>query len=233
MNEQPGRGRLVAWLCFVAIFASLQYAAYFGTDAVERVPEDFLYRYSSAIFGVVQFGVMLGIALLITIGLPKRPLFGLQAPRPWGMTGGWGALITAALVVGVVLAVLVVSGVVGLFLDPGEEQGLLPDRWRPERAAQYAVNFVVVAGLVPIVEELLFRGLGFTLLRRFGDNAAVIATGVLFAAAHGLVEAFPVIAVFGLGLAFLRARTESVYPCMAAHAVFNSIAMLAVFAQSS
>lgn len=168
---------------------------------------------------------MLAIALLIAIGLPKRELFALRRPSSWKLAAG--------LVVAILITVYIVSGLFGLFLDPSEEQGLLPDRWRPDRAAQYAANFVVVVGLVPIVEELLFRGLGFTLLRRFGDGVALIATSLLFAAAHGLIEAFPVIAAFGLGLAFLRARTESIYPCMVAHALFNSIAMLAVFAQPS
>jgi membrane protease YdiL (CAAX protease family) len=30
---------------------------------------------------------------------------------------------------------------------------------------------------------------------------------------------------FGLGLAFLRARTSSIYPCMILHAVFNASAL--------
>ena len=224
MSEQrASRGRLIAWLSFVGVFAALQYAAYFTIDDEERVPKDFLYRYSSAVLGLVQFGVMLGIVLLIAIGLSKRPLFALRRPTSWKLAAGLAALV--------LVVVFVVSGVLSLWLDPGGEQGLLPDRWRSDRVGQYLANFIVVAGFVPVIEELIFRGLGFTLLRRFGDGGAIVTTSVLFAAAHGLLEAFPLIALFGIGLAFIRARTESVYPCMIVHSLFNTIALLAVFAQ--
>lgn len=217
--------RLGAWLAFVGLFAALQYLAYFTVEESERVPEDLLYRYEAALFGVVQFGFMLGIAFLIAIGASKRELFALRRPHSWSAAIGIGFLV--------LISVYVLSGLVGLAegLDPGEEQGLLPDRWQPDRAPQYAVNFVVVATFVPFVEELLFRGLGFTLLRRFGDVVAIIGSAVLFAAAHGLVEAFPIIAALGTGLGILRARTGSVIPGMVLHGLFNAIAMLAVFAQ--
>jgi uncharacterized protein len=224
VNPEPGRGRLVAWLCFVALFATLQYAAYFSADTDERVPEDFLYRYSSAVFGVVQFGIMLGIALLIAVGLSKRQLFALRRPKSWWVASG--------VAFGTLVGIYVLSAALSVFIDPGAEQGLLPDKWDPDRAAQYAVNFVVVAGLVPVIEELLFRGLGFTLLQQhYGEGLAIVGTAVLFATAHGLVEAFPVIAAFGVGLGILRSRTTSVFPGIIVHSAFNSIAMLAVFAQ--
>lgn len=224
VNGEPGRGRLVAWLCFVGLFATLQYAAYFSADTEERIPEDFLYRYSSAVFGVVQFAIMLGIALLIAVGLPKRRLFALRRPRSWWVAAGVAA--------GTLVGIYALSAALSVFLDPGAEQGLLPDKWDPDRAGQYAANFVVVAGLVPVIEELLFRGLGFTLLRqRYGEGLAIVGSAVLFATAHGLVEAFPVIAAFGVGLGILRSRTGSVFPGMLVHSAFNTIAMLAVFAQ--
>ena len=63
---------------------------------------------------------------------------------------------------------------------------------------------VVIAGFVPVVEELMFRGLGFTLLRRFGATAAIVLVGIAFALVHGIAEGLPVFAFFGMGLAFLR-----------------------------
>ena len=80
---------------------------------------------------------------------------------------------------------------------------------------------MIVAGVAPVVEEVTFRGLGFRLLERFGQPIAIGVSAFAFALAHGLVEAFPVIFAFGLGLGYLRSRTESIYPCIALHAVFN------------
>ena len=50
--------------------------------------------------------------------------------------------------------------------------------------------------------------------------------GILY---HGLIEALPELALFGLVLAWLRSRTGSVYPGMLAHATFNTIGLLSIF----
>lgn len=221
VSSEATRGRLVLWLIYIGILVALQYGSYFSGENGSKAPADFLYRYSTAIGGVVQFSIMLGVALLIARDAPKRELFALRRPTSWGRAIWIG--------VGVLIAVYVISGLVGLYFNPSREQGFLPDRWRPDRAGQYAANFAVIVTLVPVVEEITFRGLGFTLLRRFGETAAIVLVGLLFAAAHGLVAAFPIIAVFGSGLAFLRSRTDSVYPGILLHATFNAIAMLAVF----
>jgi membrane protease YdiL (CAAX protease family) len=91
--------------------------------------------------------------------------------------------------------------------------------------AAYIVNGIVIAVVAPIVEELTFRGLGYSLLARYGRWAAIIGTGVAFALAHGLVNAFPLLAAFGIGLAYLRSRVGSVYPGMIVHGIFNAIAL--------
>ena len=121
----------------------------------------------------------------------------------------------------------VVAAALEPFLHGEDEQGLTPDSWDSARAAQYLVNAVGIAGVAPVAEELLFRGLGFSLLSRFGTVAAVVLVGVAFGLWHGLVYALPVLALFGAGLAYLRARSGSIYPCIALHALFNGIALVA------
>jgi membrane protease YdiL (CAAX protease family) len=79
---------------------------------------------------------------------------------------------------------------------------------------------------VPIVEESICRGIGFTLLKRWGDGVAIVGTAVAFALAHGAVLDLPWVLVTGLGLGYLRARTGSLYPCIALHATVNGIAVL-------
>jgi hypothetical protein len=44
--------------------------------------------------------------------------------------------------------------------------------------------------------------------------------------AHGLLEGLPILIVFGSGLAFLRAQTDSVYPGMVVHGIFNAVALI-------
>jgi membrane protease YdiL (CAAX protease family) len=83
---------------------------------------------------------------------------------------------------------------------------------------------------VPFVEELTYRGLGYTLLERFGRWPAILAVGLLFGLAHGLLASLPVIAFFGCVLAWLRARTDSVVPGMLLHALFNLAALVVAVA---
>jgi membrane protease YdiL (CAAX protease family) len=48
----------------------------------------------------------------------------------------------------------------------------------------------------------------------------------MFGLWHGLVEALPVLIVFGFGLAYLRSRTNSIFPGMLLHALFNAAALI-------
>jgi membrane protease YdiL (CAAX protease family) len=80
--------------------------------------------------------------------------------------------------------------------------------------------------VAPVVEELTFRGLGYSLLEPIGRLAAILWVGVAFGLAHGLIEGLPILIVFGCGLAFLRERSGSVYPGMAVHATFNAVALI-------
>jgi membrane protease YdiL (CAAX protease family) len=126
----------------------------------------------------------------------------------------------------VLVAIYAVAAALEPFLNPGKEQGLTPDDWRSGHTGAFVLNFVVIAGLAPIVEELTFRGLGFSLVaERFGPQAAILVTGLAFGLVHGLVEALPILAAFGVGLAVIRHRTGSVYPAILLHAIFNSIAL--------
>ena len=221
-------GRLAAWLAFVLLLAALNYAARLG-DA--DVPDDFAYRYSSAIGAAVQSAVMLGIALLIARGLPLRDAFALRRPPSWPRAVGLAALSLLAIYAVSIVAVQLVS----LFTDenPTCEQGLAPTEWDSSRVPQFAAFAFAVVVIGPLVEELVFRGLGLTLLRPYGQLIAIVLTGAVFGAAHGLVIALPALVAFGIVAGWLRFRTESVYPTFLLHAAFNGIALAAALSVSS
>ena len=208
--------RLVAWLTFVLLFVVLQY---YGRS-LGSPSSDVLYEWATFVGGVVQGVFLLGVATAIAWAGPARELFALRRPRGWGAAARIGVFVF--------VAILVVASVLDRWLGASEEQGFVPDAWDPDRAAPFAANFVVAAVLFPAVEELLFRGLGYSLLSRYGDRAAIAATAVLFALAHGLVNALPIFVVFGLGLGWLRSRTASVVPCILVHAAFNAFALAGV-----
>ncbi|MDQ3823570.1 MAG: CPBP family intramembrane metalloprotease [Actinomycetota bacterium] len=210
------RGRLAAWLAVVGGFSAL---AYFGRFSGGEQPDEPLYLWSSAAAGAIQFGIFLLLVALIARGRPFREYLAVRRPTSWGR-----AALIAVVVVGLVW-------LLGLALqpvaDPGEEQNLIPEGWNPAHAAPFAANFVVVALLAPVVEELLFRGLGYTLLEPLGRWTAIAVTAAAFALAHGLVEGFPLLVLFGAGLAYMRARVRSIVPGILVHIAFNTVVLLA------
>jgi membrane protease YdiL (CAAX protease family) len=203
------------WSAFVLVFATLSYTLRFTSG---KPPKDLLYKWSTVVGNLVQFAIIAAIVYGIAGAAgERRRVLALRRPTSWRTAFGIG--------LGVGLGMFVLTILLGPLLNPGREQGVTPDTWEPRHAAAYVANGIVVAVVAPIVEELTFRGLGYSLLARYGRWAAIIGTGVAFGLAHGLVQAFPFLAAFGIGLAYLRSRVDSVYPGMIVHGLFNALAL--------
>jgi membrane protease YdiL (CAAX protease family) len=216
-----GRGRLVAWLAFVGVLALISYGARLADT---QTPDDIAYRYSSSIAALIQYGFLLGVLLLIARGLPRHEVFALRRPGSWPRSVGLAVLALIA----IYLATFLYEQVLSVFGDwsPTEEQGLVPTGWDSSRAGAFVAFFLVVTFMAPAVEELTYRGLGLSLLTPYGAPLAILVTGVLFGAAHGLLVALPILAIFGIVVGWLRVRTNSIYPPMLLHATFNGTALL-------
>jgi membrane protease YdiL (CAAX protease family) len=206
--------KLAGWIALVGALALLNYASRFTSG---KPPPDTLYRYDTAISGVIFYAITLALVLWIARGLSRGEI-GLVRPRSWPR-----ALAFALAVLIVLLAVEIALEAV---LHATREQGLEPKHWDSSKAVPFALNAVVVAVIAPIVEELTFRGVGFSLLAGFSTVVAVVGTSVAFAADHGLVEGFPALFVFGVAVALVRVRTVSIYPGMLMHACFNGLALV-------
>ena len=212
--ERPVPGALLGWAAFVIAFSTLSYTARFTGP---KPPRDVAYRWESSAGALLQVALVFAIVMLIARGRDKRTLLALRAPRSWARAFG--------ISIAVIVAVGLLAQALAPFVDPEAEQGLTPTYWDPDRAPQFGAYAFAVVVAAPIVEELVFRGAGFTLLRRYGARAAVLGTAIAFGLAHGLLEGLPIITAFGLGLAYLRERTGSLYPCVLTHAVFNAAAL--------
>jgi membrane protease YdiL (CAAX protease family) len=206
---------LTAWTTFVVAFASLSYAVRF----TEGKPDpDVLYEWSTVANALVQYAIIAVIVYAIAGLGNRKELLAVRRPTSWGVSIGIG--------VGIGIGMAILTAALGPLLHPGQEQGVTPDVWEPKHAAAYVANGVVICVVAPIVEELAFRGLGYALLVRFGKWTAIVLVGIAFGLAHGLVEAFPFLAAFGAGLAYLRSKVNSVIPGMIVHGLFNAVALV-------
>jgi membrane protease YdiL (CAAX protease family) len=206
---------LALWTSFVFAFAALSYTLRFTEG---KPPKNLLYKWATVEGNLIQFAIIAAIIYWIAgLAGPRRQVFALRRPTSW-----WTALKIG---LGIGAGMILLSYLLNPLLHPGREQGVTPDTWQPKHAAAYVANGIVIAIVAPIVEELTFRGLGYYLLAPYGRWVAIIATGVAFGLAHGLVQAFPLLAAFGIGLAYLRSRVNSVYPGMIVHGLFNAVAL--------
>ena len=84
-----------------------------------------------------------------------------------------------------------------------------------------ALSITVAA---PLAEELMFRGVIQTRLERAMPMwAAVVLQAVLFGVVHGTPIQMAYAFLLGLAFGFLRSRTGSILPGIAAHAAFNAM----------
>lgn len=172
---------------------------------------------------VVQDVCLIGAAVLFAraAGSASPELFGLRAPaRAWRAVG-WTALTWVVFLVVTALWVQLVGA--------SNTDETLPKELGVDEStvALLAVAFLVCV-IAPIAEEFFFRGYFFTALRSWkGMWPAAIITGLVFGGIHAGSSdiAFLVpLGFFGFALCLLYVRTGSLYTCIAAHAVNNSIA---------
>jgi CAAX protease family protein len=220
-SEQPSKTfsarALSAWLVVVAIQVGLA----FWSQSLAGSDTEPLYEYDLAIGSFIAYGILIGITFWIASAYRDRTeALGLR-PYAWRWLG---------IAVGVVVVSVILAAALEPLLHAGEEQGLSPDEWRPERANAFLLNSIVLVTLTPFAEELFFRGLGVRVLGFLGSMGAIVGTALAFGLAHGLLVALPSLVVFGVGLAWVRIRAESVWPGVIAHAAYNGVALALLFA---
>jgi membrane protease YdiL (CAAX protease family) len=146
--------------------------------------------------------------------------FGL---RPPGV--GWRA--AAGYLLLLVVVFLVLSAIWAAIFNP-EPEKLLNKLGANETTSLLVLSAGLTCVVAPICEELLFRGYIFTALRTWrGTWPAALITGLLFGGVHaGSAPALDLVplAGLGLGLCLLYRYTGSLYPCIAAHSLNNSLA---------
>jgi membrane protease YdiL (CAAX protease family) len=208
-------GKLAAWIALVSAQILLSY----GNRAAGGKPErNAVFHYTLAANALIQYAVIFGVVVAIAGIGHVRELLALRPPRSWSVA------VKTSLVV--IVGVVVLNELLDPLLHPGREQGLTPNGWQSGHVVAFVASFLVLVIVGPFVEEATFRGLGYSLLAPFGELTAILTIGLLFGLAHGLVEALPILAALGAGLAWVRARTDSLYPGFAVHALFNAFALI-------
>jgi membrane protease YdiL (CAAX protease family) len=219
------------WVPFVALFAVLLVVNLFGAVVLGLVAandpsiEDFGdapegARIGLTLFQDVVFVAGAWIAVKLALGRTPPEAFGLRRVVGVAQAIGWSAAVYIGFWI-------VIVGLTQIFGQPDDQS--LVDELKAEDSLGVLVAWgVLICVLAPIVEELFFRGFMFAVLeRRLGVAWGALITGVVFGIGHLDQQVEPVqliaLGAFGVGLCLLYWRTQSIIPCMALHALNNSI----------
>ena len=148
--------------------------------------------------------------------------FGLRRVSLWP-AAGWTVL---AFIAFWVLTAIYIS-VVG---QPDQQE--LTRDLREEESLTALIGYgVLLAFVAPLAEEVFFRGFVFGVLReKIGVVWGALATGLVFGIVHvagSPIETVGVLIILGTLLCALYVQTGSLLPCIALHAINNSISFAA------
>jgi len=176
----------------------------------------------------------LGIALLVAFASNssmRREILALQPAPAAGYRMGAAAWIGAYCLSGLIYLMAQVAGfdaleVVDVLLWVGADGG----RLETASAGVIALILLRVCLIVPVTEELLFRGALYSWLRgRLSAWWTCAITGIAFGLVHQIPVFIPLAIVVGVAAGWVREKTGSVLPTIVMHAIQNVAVVVASF----
>ena len=156
-----------------------------------------------------------GFAAAVLLRIRSLHTFGVRRVSWRWLLIGVGAGVVAFVVKG--FAVMAYTALTGDSSTPQEVYG----DGGSGGVLSLVLTTLFIGLLVPLVEELLFRGVITNALLRYGPFVGVVGSTLIFALAHGINPVFAVALVFGLVSAELFRRSGSVWPGVIAHVINN------------
>ncbi len=175
----------------------------------------------AAMLLIMQYGLfLLSLAIMTVIKrFPLQATFSLRRPS--------GRSLLGAILIGLFMAPA--TGLLFQFLPMPEwlreamEQMVLLDPALPLWS-----RLLIIAVTPALVEELLFRGLIFSGLRRWGLGPALGLSALLFALLHPPLQLFIPIFTMGIIFGIVVWRTGSIFCSMIVHALNNGLMVIIV-----
>ncbi len=137
-----------------------------------------------------------------------------------------------AIIVGISLLFIVVVGNLPRLI-PDSKTNPFTEMLKVSQSVRYAVAFLAIF-TAPLTEELVYRGLLYSPLKRaIGTVGAVAVATILFAVVHvpqylGAWGSLTGLLLLSLALTCIRAKTKSIFPCVWIHTLFNTVGAIAI-----
>ncbi len=143
----------------------------------------------------------------------------------------WG--IPAGMLLQILIAVITLPLLTLLFPDGAPEQGVSEIAGASETFIEQLFVIMALAVAAPIIEEIVFRGMLLSALRRsFGSAASVVLSAGVFAAVHlvdvNAIAAVPGLFLLGLVLGWVALRRGDLSLAIPIHSGINLLAAIAL-----
>ncbi len=172
------------------------------------------------------------LALIIARGISLPAAFGLRRVGPFRAIG-----VAAVLIVLLLPVIMIITAIAYQILDGRAEQQEMVMKFREAaKAGKQEVIWQVTltaALIAPFIEEFLFRGYFYPVLKRAaGPVPAAIVISLLFGAIHYNAAGFPVLTVLALALTLAYEWSGSILVPIFMHAFFNTTMLALIWWQT-
>lgn len=189
------------------------------------------------LFSIIGGLIAVYLASLSIVPAQRQLIWGQSSPLPWYKNLGFGALswfyiYPLVLALGAIIELMIYEFYHQLPVDQVAVKQMKSLQFNP---VLFFLTSVVVVTCVPIVEELLFRGLLQSWLKnRFkSSKLAILLTSLTFALFHfsttqGItnIELLSELFLLSCFLGFLYERQRSLWTSIGLHAFFNAVSLL-------
>ncbi len=180
------------------------------------------------IFTIFAHLITIAICWMVATGMGKRSFkesigWSWDEPSPLKKIG---------IIVGTVVLSFAIFQLVPRII-PDSKTTPFAEMLKASQAVRYVVAFLAVF-TAPLVEELVYRALLYSPLKRaMGAVGAVTTATLLFALVHvpqywGAWGSLIGLLLLSFFLTVVRAKTKSIFPCVAIHTLFNSVGALGI-----
>lgn len=138
----------------------------------------------------------------------------------WGPLIGW----TMVLIIGSILLSVIVEWIFNMGTDNSKTDSLQTRL----TTMNIVIAFVSAAIISPIYEEIFYRGFLYRWIRtKYGLLAGMLMSSFIFMLVHiPTFNSLPYTFLSGLIFAWTYEKTQSIYPAMIIHGLFNGLAIL-------
>ena len=185
---------------------------------------------SQAYWGLGRWGYELFSTLLYVLTLAPLALLGAALRRPFPFARRANRRCDRRILLPVMLAGLGIciasNAIVNLLHNFIYAFGIetMRDSVTHLSWADFFYTLFASAVLPALLEEMVFRGYMLSLLRPYGQTAALFLTALLFGMMHGGIIQVPFAFIAGLAFGFIALRTGSIWPSVVLHFLNNAYA---------